>query len=355
MSGIFGVLNVDSTERTYVNTVGQELVFDAVNELMRRYNAEINEQMSAFVERSTDSFKERYLLPGGGRLQQMGRQAPAAAVKRYGKWDVAYPIRQWGAQLAGSRVDMAYMTLQELDAHLDTIFIQGVNTVRARILTSIFEDDNLTWSDPLHGDLTIRRLANDDGTTYPPVIGTEDETTGHDHYLESDGATVALVDVETIRDHLVEHFGGRAQEGDNIVIFHNSADTDTIDGFTGYTALAEQYIRPGADTDVPVRMPNVPGRIHGRVAGVWMSEWDWVPDDYWIGLYLEAAPPLIQRVDPADTGLGQGLQLVAEDERHPMQQSHYEHRFGFGVGNRLSACVMEEDAVTYSPPSDYAE
>ncbi|HUW09587.1 MAG TPA: hypothetical protein VM537_07630, partial [Anaerolineae bacterium] len=82
MSGLAGILNISDTERAFVNTVGQQVVFDAVNQLLSDYNAEVALQMAAFVERETEKFKMRYLLPGGGRLQRMGRQAPAAAMKR---------------------------------------------------------------------------------------------------------------------------------------------------------------------------------------------------------------------------------------------------------------------------------
>jgi hypothetical protein len=61
------------------------------------------------------------------------------------------------------------------------------------------------------------------------------------------------------------------------------------------------------------------------------------------------------RVDPASTGLGQGLQLVAESDTHPFSASHYSHRFGLGAGNRLNGVVMElGTGGTYSIPSGYS-
>ena len=62
------------------------------------------------------------------------------------------------------------------------------------------------------------------------------------------------------------------------------------------------------------------------------------------------------RVDPAATGLGQGLQLVAKDVNHPMQRSSFEHRYGFGCGNRLSAaCISICETGSYVPPTAYDE
>ena len=360
MSNIFGLLNMEDSERAYVNQMGKGLVFDAIQQLMAQWNVDVNAAMNVFVEKRTQNYTDRYLLPGSGKLQELGRQAPSAAVKRSGSWDVAYPLRGYGAALAGSRVDLAYMTIQELDAHLDTIMAQDLNTLRWRVLTSLFEDDNLTWTDPNWGDLTIRRLANGDGTSYPPIVGSEDDAV-EDHYAVAGYAVSAIDDdnqpIVTIRDELVEHFGGRSTFGDPVVVFHNSASTEYLADLTGYTDVAEQYINYGDDTPLVASMPNVPGRIHGRCTGAWLSEWDWIPATFMIGIYLEAPAPLVMRVDPSDTGLGVGnLQLVAQDMDHPLQSSYYERRYGFGCGNRLSAYVLEVTSDgSYSPPTAYAE
>ena len=362
MSGIFGALSISDTERAFVNQIGQELVFEAVNQLLAEYNAEVARQTAAFVDRVTESYQTRYLLAGGGKLQQMGTMAPAAGVKRYGYYDVAFPIRQWGAQLAGNRVDMAYMTLQELDAHLDTIMIQDLNTLRFRILVALFEDTNLSWTDPIHGALTIRRLANTDGTTYPPLAGTESEADDQ-HYWET-VTSYAVTDVSDtqnpavdLRDEIVEHFGGRGSNERNFVVFHNVDMTPEFAALTGYVPVPDQFIRVGDDTAVPEGWPVIPGRIHGRLTGAWLSEWAWIPATYALGLLLEVPPPWIMRVDPADTGLTPGLQLVATDSQHPMTGAHYEHRFGLGVANRLSAAIIEISGGngSYAPPTAYVE
>ena len=362
MSGIYGALNMSDTERAYVNQLGQQLVFEMVNQLLAEYNAEVSRQIACFVAETTETFQERYLLAGGGKLQQLGTMAPAAAVKRYGYFDVAYPLRGWGAQLAGARVPMAYMTIKELDAHLDTIMIQDLNTIRHRILVALLEDTNLEWTDPIHGALTIRRLANTDGTLFPPLPGTESEADDQ-HYWET-VTSYAVSDCSDtqnpavdLRDEIVEHFGGRGSNERNFVVFHNEDMTPEFEALTGYDPVPDQFIRVGADTDIPVGWPIIPGRIHGRLKGCWLSEWAWVPATYALGLLLEVPPPLIMRVDPADTGLTPGLQLVATNAQYPMTGAHYEHRFGFGVGNRLSAAVMEISGGngSYAPPAAYAE
>jgi hypothetical protein len=256
---------------------------------------------------------------------------------------------------------MAYMSIAELDAHLDTIMIQDLNTIRWRILTSIFEDTNLTFTDPIHGSITVTRLANTDGTLFPPVLGSETEA-DDDHYAEPAYNVAAIADannpVDTTVQEIAEHFGGVGSHGKNFVYFHGADQTQYLAAITGYVALTDLFTSPGDQTATVAGYPNVPGRIHGRLSGAWLSEWDgWIPDTYCICILLGVPAPLMQRVDPADTGLASGLHLVTTNDQYPFISSHYENRFGFGCGNRLSAAVLEISGggATYTPPTAYTE
>jgi len=361
MSWLTGAITNADGERAFVSTVGQQLVFDLISDYLARWNAEVASMISVFVEKETEQFKMRYLLPGGGKLQRMDSQAPAGAVKRHGYFDVAFPLYHYGAVLAGNRVDMAYMTLGELQAHVDTITVQDLNMMRYRILVSIFEDTNFTFADDYHGNLTVTRLANTDGTLFPPVLGSETEA-DDDHYIDAGYAVNAIADANdpsaTLRDEIAEHFGGVGSTGRNFVYFHANDQTAYLQAITGYVALTDRFIQAASTTAEASRWPKVPGTIHGRLNGVWLSEWDgWIPDKYGICILLEVPPPLLMRVDPADTGLPRGLTLVATDKQNPMQESSFEHRYGFGCGNRLSAACIYINGANggYSPPSEYAE
>jgi hypothetical protein len=63
----------------------------------------------------------------------------------------------------------------------------------------------------------------------------------------------------------------------------------------------------------------------------------------------------MERVDPADTGLTSGLQLVAQDEEFPFMASFWRDRFGYAVGNRLNGVAFEYGTGgTYTEPTAYA-
>jgi hypothetical protein len=357
MAGVFGHLNIAATERAFNATIGQRVIFDAATEYINRANAELAAALAIFVSRSTSDFKLRYKLPGGGYLQERGPDGRYGAVKAQGSWDVAFPLRDYGAMIAGNDVAMAYMTIGELDNHISTIVAQNVNTVRHQVLRRMFKNTTDTFVDDIHGSLTIQPLANGDSVTFPPVIGSASEAT-EDHYAESNYAESAISDTndpyEVIVPELEEHFG-TPTGGSNIVTFINDSARAETQALTDFFEVNDNYIRTGANTDVPINLPSVPGRIIGRhKAGTWISVWNFVPSNYALGVHLEADPPLIRRIDPADTGLGDGLQLVAEDMEFPFEESVWRHRFGIGCGNRLNGYVMEfGTGGTYTIPTAY--
>lgn len=358
MSGIFGILGISDSDRSYVRTIGQRAVFDAVNQLLTQYNAEMNAAMGAFVDQETSDHKFRYYLPGGGRLQRRGGQAPSAATKALGSWDVAFPLEDFGAQLAGDDVAMAYMDMQQLNRHLDTIMIQDTNTRRFEMLRALFNNTARTFVDPIWGSLTVEPLANGDTITYPPVLGSETEATD-DHYLESGYAASAISDTNnpfvTIAAELEEHFGA-SQGGSNIVSFINNAQTAKVEALTEFDPIPQRFVTAGTSTALAdMGIPNVPGRVLGYASGCWIVEWRWVPANYILSVYADAPKPLIKRVDPADTGLGRDLQLVANETDYPLQGAHYRNRFGFGVGNRLNGVILELGVGgSYTIPTAYA-
>lgn len=357
MSGIFGQLGLNDTDRVFSSTAGQAVVLNLIGEYLNRVNADLAAQMAVFLGNTTENYKLRYKLPGGGRLQRRGGKAESAATKAYGGYDVAFPLEDFGAQFASDDVSLAYMTAGDMERHLSNIAIQNVNTVRFEVLKALLNNTADTFSDPLWGSLTIQPLANGDTVTYPPVLGSESEAT-EDHYLESGYAATAISDTNnpytTIRQELEEHFGA-STGGDNIAVFINPAETPETEALNDYDQVVDNFIRAGANVNVPVTLPSVPGRILGRTNGVWVVEWRWIPANYMVGIHLEAEAPLYMRVDPADTGLGMGLQLVANSDDFPNVAAHYRHRFGLGVANRLNGVVMElGTGGTYTIPTAYA-
>lgn len=354
----FGALTgQDVSDYTLISTVGQGVVYEDLMAYMQERNAEIQSALSVFVEMTTDLYTERYKLPGGGRLQKRGRQSGVAEAKAGGYWDTAYPLEDFAAALAWNDVDMAYMSINEFNTHISTIEEQDRNTVRYEMLKALLNSSARTYTDERHGSITVQPLANADSVLYPPVLGSESEAT-ESHYLESGYAAASISNtnnpVATIVAELAEHFGDRTG-GDNIAVFVNNAQDAQLSALSAFDAVPDAFIRTGANRDVPINLPSVPGKIIGRLSGAWVINWRWMPTNYLFGVHLEQPAPLKMRVDPASTGLGQGLQLVTTDKLFPFTKATWRHRFGFGAGNRLNGVALElGTGGTYTVPSDYA-
>lgn len=361
MSAIFGILGVEDTEAAFLINMGQQLVFDAINEVLGYHNEDVAAATGIFVKGNTEKFTQRWLAPGSGELSPVGQDplAPGPSVRRYGSWDVSYPLREYSESVSGSRIALAYMTPAELNAHLDTIMERDMAQHRLRMLIALMENTNLTWTDIKHGALTIRRLANTDGALYPPLPGVAAEAEDC-HYIDAAynvaGIAAATNPAVDLRDEIIEHFGGRLTTGTDVLYIHGSDQTAYLAAIAGYVARGDDAIDWGEDTDLAKMVGGAPGWLHGRGWGVWMAEWAWMPDEFGLAVLL-GKPPLMRRVDTAASGLPAGLSLVATDRDHPLESAFYSDRFGYGVGNRLSAACIEINAggATYSPPAAYAE
>ena len=350
MATSFGLLNSFDNDYQYVNTVGTGVVYDAIVKILADYNAEQAEMLRVFVGRRTANHQERFYAPIGGEMQTMGRQAEAGAVKRSGSWDVAYPLTQIGDQLAGDRVDTGYMTAGQLEAHLMSIMTRDANSVRRDMLAAIFYNQARAFLDFEWGNLAIQPLANGDATIYPQVIGAVAGAVDN-HYLTAAALNAAAMNAAY--GDLIEHFGQK-QSGDNVICFANSANIATIAALAGYTADIDRYLGPVSVAISGLRtIPYAPGITVGRWNSVWVNSWDWIPANYMVFIHLDYPGPLSMREDPAGTGLGTGLQLVSTDEEHPIWKKHFEHRYGFGVTDRLNGVVLQITAGAYAVPAIY--
>lgn len=361
MANIFGALRLTDSDYVFSSTAGQRVIWDEAQRYIAEQNAAIAAITAAFVERVTEGYTERYKLPGGGMLQRRGGLAQSAATKLNGGWDVSFPLEEYGDQIAGDVVSMAYMSVGDLSRHIESVTTRDRNTVRYEILRALLNGSARTWTDPLAitADLTIQPLANGDTVLYPPVAGTTTEAT-ENHYLVSGYTTanisntndpIAGIAVPELEQHFGMQTGGSA-----IAVFAGSVMAAKLTTLSQVVDVPDRFISPGDDTAVPVGMPMLPGRTIGRhQAGAWLQEWPFIPPDYILAIHLEAPAPLVQRRDPMATGLPMDLALVSQDAETPFNAAHWRHRFGYGVGNRLNGVVVQCKASgNYDTPSAYA-
>lgn len=358
MAGIFGSVVPADSSRIFEQTVGQQVIWDEVQNYLTRVNTDLNNALAVFLEGDTEKFKYRYKLPGGGSLQKRGSNGSYGTIKTAGQWDIALPLEDFGAQVAGNDVDMAYMTPNDLEVLILTAVAQNVSTTRYELLRALLNNTQRLFPDERNGDLQVMPLANNDAVLYPPVLGSESEAV-ENHYLVSGYAPGSISDsnnpIPVIVNELEEHFGSPTG-GSNIAVFFNNTHTSKFAALSDFNDDGlDSMVIPGLTQNVLTGLPmNVPGKLVGRSDGAWLIEWRNLPANYLVGIHLGVPKPVMRRNDPADTGLVRGLQLVAVNERFPFQSSFFRNRFGIGVGNRLNGVIMFLDAgSTYTVPAGY--
>ena len=359
MGVLFGHLQLADSDRPFTIVQGQEMMYRETQEVFARWNMEFEDTMDIFIAETTSNFKERFKLPGNGFLQEESSAnsiAPSAVVKASGQWDVAYPLRQYGAAMTWDDVTLSYMSLQEYENHVQTVINQNNATLINLILKAVFNPSPAAFRDPIHGTIQPVGLANGDGVLYPPKFGSTTEAT-ENLYL-APGYTEAQISntndpTVAVRDTLEPHFGF-PQGGSPIVAFFNTSAVQYLRALAGFDEFTNRYLVPGSNVTTLYNLPESPasGRIVGVCNGVVIVEWPRIPTGYCFGIHLDAVKPLKRRRDPEDTGLGVGLQMVAEESDHPFRSARWRHRVGFGVGNRLNGVVINfNSGGTYGVPA----
>lgn len=354
MSTIYGLLKLTDLDAT-VDQVGQTDTYEAIAELQARHNADMEDVTRLFVETTTTDWQETYFLPGGGMMQEADRLTRPGAIKGVGKYSVGYDLRDARDQIGGDDITYAYMTIQKLDATIRNVFIRHANWVRFHILRHMFNSTNATFLDEEHGSITVTRLANGDGTLYPPVVGSDSEA-DQNHYLASGYAATAISDANNPFPVIYRKLNGYTGAA-NVVAFIHSDQQALTEALTDFVPAARTGVQESGIVALATGAPaNVPGQFIGRVGNVAIQVWDWVPSGYIAALDTLRPAPLKKRIDRPAGIIGRGqLALVAQQEEFPLRESFWRDRHGYGVGNRLGAVIMELTInASYSDPALYA-
>jgi hypothetical protein len=355
---VFGALGIEDDDEVLINVYGQEVVFEDTRRIVEEHNTAIAEFERLFVERDTVDPKILYFLTTGGEMEKITNLNQPKAVKVGGKLDVAFPLEEWGTKIAGDRVALAYLSAAQYGRNVAAVMNADVKLRRREILRALFHNAPPVFSDERFADLNVKPLANGDAQLYPPTVETDDPATAN-HYLVTGYAASAISDVNDpfpAPITLLENHWGLTATGSNIVTFVNNAQLPLIRVMSKFIHLENRYERLGNTVTVSTNLPGgLPGVAMGTYDGLMpIIRWDRIPAGYMLTLHLDAPPPLIRRVDRRDTPFRPGLRLVQERRDEPLRDAWWSNRFGYGVGNRLSAVVTYiATGGTYVVPARY--
>lgn len=360
MANLLAQLGIADNDYLFNSRVGQDTVFEVANEFIRQREEQVNRAYAVFIDGTTQAHTERIKLPGSSYMAETGLNDDAPDAKVLGGWDVSYELRNFTKAISYNDVARGYMTAEEFTLQVNNIVTANTNTMRRYMLRMLFNNTQKAFTDETLNDLEllVQPLANGDAVRYPPLAGVDDTATAN-HYIESGYIPSAVSNTNdpfvTAVDLLEATFNS-TENGENIVTFVSPLQRSVYEALSSFEEVPDNYIRTSSLADIPVGLPQVPGKIYGRhKRGTWVVGWPNIPDGYLLSVHLDRQKPIKMRLDPSGTGISQGLQLVHRDERGPVEKLTWRNRYGFGVGMRLNGVVIElANGGSYTIPSIFA-
>lgn len=360
MANILGAIGLNESDRLFAGTIGNSIVYDETQRIFDRHNRDVEVALSVFVEKKTEDYQIKYKLAGGGKMQLAGRTGPTNATKRKGDWTVGFPLFDYRDELTMDDITRGYMTVDEYSAHVMGVANRDVNTLRYNILSALLKKTSYTFPDELHGDFTVYPLSNNDSVVYPPLLGASAEAVANS-YVGTNYAASAISDtnnpVKTIVDAIEARFG-TPTGGSNIAVFYHGDQQAKLEALTDYVKVQYNYVNPGDDdktvmiAGIDPRLTSASWQVTGTCSGAILCKWANMPTGYMFGHHLDAAAPLIQRVDPASTGLSSELDLVFRGDDKTFESALWRRRYGLGVGNRINGYALQlVGSTTYTDPT----
>lgn len=348
MYGTNTTLDTLAASQQTVAQFGEDRAFDAIAAAFAAHNAIMRDMLGDLVQQTTD----RLLRYGGqddmtmGELDQFG--TPDAQKVTAGV-SLGLPLRHYGRALQWTRTALQVMRANEMAGQVNAIMTADVKAVQREIKKALFTSTNTpTYLDRGVDNVTLplKALVNADGAAIPNgPNGEVFNSATHTHYL----ATAALVaaDAKALIQTVTEHFGAGQSR-----LYINAAQETTVRAFAGFMAFVDpRVVQPSSTAYAQggnLDFFNLNNRRIGLFEGaeVWVKPW--VPASYLVAWVAGSPPPLGMRIREGGSG---DLELVFEDELHPLRARVYQREFGIGVINRTNGAALYVGGGAYVIPS----
>lgn len=308
------------------------VVQDAINTVLAQYVPERDQSAALFVQGEITAPTARFRDGGSDEGQELGIDGRPLETHVENFYDIGFGLKRVGWALGWNTEEAAAMTVADLDRETSAKLNGNARRHTKEILKALMRSQNYVYGDAIAGNVTVRRLANTDGTLYG-YPGAEDN-----HYLVTGYAAASMSATNNpfalLASEVREHYSTTTR----IIAFINSAQRQQV--LTLLPSFVDQPvagIRPGVAVDTPLDPGlNVPGEFIGTdgASGVFVYVWDRVPAGYVLGGTPDQPAPLKRRVPQFATL--QGFKVVAEEEHLPFYKRTWLERFGYAVAARLT-------------------
>ena len=347
--GTLSTLDALAAIRQSVADYGEDRAWASIEAALSAHNAQVAEMRGDLVERTTD-VQRAYGTTDSKRMDEMDQWGLPDAQKITAGVTVGFPLRRYGNSLQWTRQWMMSNTVSQLAAEVAAIMdADRLNFIR-QVKRAIFTPTNASFVDklgqPAGVTLALKAFVNADSAGIP--VGPNGETFNgatHTHYLANAGldATSATALVTAVQ----EHYNTGIPR-----IYINVANEAAWRGLTGFTAYVDPRLTLNSNANQPFTRSNI-SDIYDRAIGIYGNAEvvikPWMIAGYAFAYVAGAPVPLVQRVHSSG-GLAD-LQLVYDDERHPLRAREYENMFGISVWNRTNGAVLDFVNASYTAPT----
>lgn len=348
MSLFAGILRTEDLNRALTD-FQPEVIESAISDVLAAHQAERNAANALFVQGETFASSQMIREAGVDEGQEIGEDGRPLETHVGGSYEVGFPLKRIGWAVGWNDETAAYMTVADLDREVTAKLAGNARRHWREILRAVIGDNaNYTYVDRFDGSVTVRRLANTDGTLYGSDAAEDN------HYLSTGYANTALSATNNpfvqVANEIREHFDTTSR----IVAFVNPAQVAEIQAdLTTFVDRGVDGITPANSTAV-ANAPGaltVPGDFLGidSASGAYVYSWNRMPASYVYAQAIDEPAPLLRRV-PAPASL-QGFQTVAEETHFPFYKRTWRELFGYGVANRLVAAITFIDAGAWADPT----
>lgn len=341
----YGFVGMAHLGNERLTTVGQQAVWDAIQQSAAEHTRQLNALLEGFVARTTLN-KMRFYQPGADTLQPLDEYGNPLVVRPSGYYDVAFPIDGGGTAWGSNRVSRELMTVDEANRNTLNALRADADWVRRHILAAVFDNVTWTYADPEVGSLTIQPLANGDTVTYLKVGGA---TATDTHYLaQANAIDDSNNPFDDIYDELMEHAGAMGP----VIVYVPTNLTTAIEGLTDFVPIGDPDIRYGTGVDQVQGAINrgFGDEILGKANKCWIVEWRALPDSYMIG-WDSSKQVLGMREYPSTSLQGFFPENFSPDGN--LQEMRMIRYAGFGAMNRAAALVYRVGNGSYAIPTGY--
>lgn len=345
----YGFYDLQQVFSQRVTEAGVDVVNNAIQQTLAEHNRQMDALMNLFVMPTT-KFKQRYLSSVAARLQPIDEAGRARPIQTAGYYEVAWPIQRGGTAWGATYEARVKMTVGEANNTLNTLINADARWMRDHVLAALYANAAWTFSDPEHGSLSIKGLANGDTDTYQILTGADVPATDNHYWGQANAIDNSNDPFATIYTELTEH---PENSGEAIALIPSNLKS-AVEALSNFYPLADGNLRLGnGQTELVGNLGvQLPGQLIGyHSERVWIAEWRSLPSNYIISLTTGGERPLAMRQE-MEPQL-QGFKQVAERADHPFWEAQYMRKAGFGAWNRVGATVTRIGNGTYAVPTGY--